>query len=353
MDREYLINKNKSIREKRPLTNNDKKYSIYENNGTLQICFKSKGCNYFLNGFCIMCDYGKGINISKEELELAFDEAISRAKHPIRTLLLNSYGSVLDTSEISEECFASLLNKIKKVDIKNIIFETHYTTINRSKLLLIKSELADKNIMFELGLESSNSNIRSNNLLKMIDNDAFVKKIDLIHSFGMQVLTNIIIGTPFLSTKEQLDDSLKSVLWCFENGVDEVDLFPINVKPYTILKDLYDSNEYQVISHWLVIELLNQIPVKYLNKVYLAWYGNRELEYENGEHSILPKSCPKCHQNIMDFYTKFLSNNDNIYRKRLIDNLISNSVCNCYDKLLRSLTFESDNNIKIKNNKRR
>ena len=332
-----LILKNKQIREKRPLTDDNKKYSVYENNGVLQICFKSIGCRYYLNGFCIMCDYGKGTNITKEELEKAFDEAISKSKYQVKILLLNSYGSILDNDEISIECFYSLLNKLSKIDIKNIIFETHYTTITEEKLLMIKEKLKNKNISFELGLESANKNIRENYLLKNIDNDLFIEKINLIHSFNMNVLTNILIGTPFLSTKEQLDDSLNSIIWCFKNEVDEIDLFPINVKPYTLLKNLYDSNDYNVISHWLVIELLNRVPIKYLSNIYLAWYGNRELEYENNEYTIFPSSCPKCYDDIMNFYKSFLANNDNIYRKNLINELITNKKCDCYEKVLKKI----------------
>ena len=34
--------------------------------------------------------------------------------------------------------------------------------------------------------------------------------------------------------KEQLEDALNSIEWCINNDVDEIDLFPINVKPYTL-----------------------------------------------------------------------------------------------------------------------
>ena len=113
-----LILRNKNIRKNRPIIPKDILYSTYENNGVFQICFKSRGCSNYLSGFCIMCDYGRGTNISKEELEKAFDMAISESKEKINILLLNSFGSILDYQEISEECFISLLKKIKNSDIK-------------------------------------------------------------------------------------------------------------------------------------------------------------------------------------------------------------------------------------------
>lgn len=331
----YLIFRNKIARQNRPIIPKDKLYSTFENNGVFQICFRSRGCSHYLAGSCIMCDYGIGTNINKEELEFAFDKAISESKQDIKILLLNTYGSILDTNEISDDCFNALLEKLKQSNIKRIIFETHYNTITEEKLKLIKKELDDKIICFELGFETSNEKIRENNLLKKIDNKKFKEIIKLIHSFGMGVIVNLLVGIPFLTPQEQLEDTLNSIEWCISNNVDEIDLFPINVKPYTLLKELYDSKEYDVISHWLLVEVLNRVPLKDLSKIYLAWYGNRELEYSNKEQSIFPQSCEICHDSLMIFYSSFLSNDDAKYRKKLIENLISKNKCNCYGKLLK------------------
>ncbi len=332
-----LILRNKNIRKNRPIVPKDKLYSVYENNGVFQICFRSRGCSNYLNGSCIMCDYGVGTNITKEEIALAFDNALKERKYDIKILLLNTYGSILDNTEISEECFEVLLEKIQKTDINIIIFETHYNTISEEKISLIKNKLNNKRINFELGFETSNEIVRENNLLKRINNKQFIETIRLIHSFDMGVIINLLVGIPFLSTPEQLEDVLNSIKWCVENEVDEIDLFHINIKPYTLLKELYDEGKYELISHWLLIEVLNRIPLAYLSKIYLAWYGNRELKYVNGEHSIFPQSCHICYESIMKFYKEFLLNDNSQYRKELIENLINNTKCNCYEKELIKL----------------
>lgn len=330
-----LIKRNKLIRENRPLIPSGILYSTYESNGVFQICFKSKGCSNYLNGFCIMCDYGVGTNITPKELEIAFDNALKESKYEIRVLLLNSFGSILDQTEISEECFKLLLVKIKDTNIKNIIFETHYTTITRKKLNLIKNVLFDKNVIFELGLETSNQQVRENNLLKYIDNNKFIDTIQLIHSYGMKVIANIIVGIPFLSKEAQVQNAVESIRWCFDNDVDEVDLFPMNIKPYTLLRELYEKKEYETISHWMLIEVLSKIPEYYLKDVYIAWYGNRDLEYDNDLQSIFPTSCTTCEDDLFKFYKLYLKNKDSDYRKNLINDLISNKKCKCYKKILK------------------
>lgn len=330
-----LINKNKKIRGNRPLIPSNVLYSTYENNGVFQICFKSKGCSNYLNGFCIMCDYGVGTNITPKELKIAFDSALNESKEEIRVLLLNSFGSILDYNEISEECLKILLKKIKKTKIKNIIFETHYTTINIKKLELIKKELDDRNIIFEFGLETSNEQIREDCLLKYINNKKFIDIVNLIHSFGMKVIANIIIGIPFLSKEEQVENAIDSINWCFNNNIDEVDLFPMNIRPYTLLKELYEEGKYNVISHWMLIEVLSKIPSQYLKNIYIAWYGNRDLKYDNDFHSIFPTSCDICEKALFLFYEEYLKNKDSGYRKELIDNLIAHKNCKCYKRILK------------------
>jgi len=330
-----LINKNKKIRGNRPLIPSNVLYSTYENNGVFQICFKSKGCSNYLNGFCIMCDYGVGVNITPKELDIAFDKALKESKDKIRVLLLNSFGSILDYNEISEECLRILLKKIKQTNIKNIIFETHYTTITIKKLELIKKELSDRNIIFEFGLETSNEKIRENFLLKYINNNKFIDIVNLVHSFDMKVIANIIVGIPFLSEEEQVKNAIESINWCFDNNIDEVDLFPMNIRPYTLLKELYEKGKYSVISHWMLIEVLSRIPFQYLKDIYIAWYGNRDLKYENNFHSIFPTSCDICEKDLFHFYELYLKNKDSDYRKNLIDNLILNKKCKCYKKILK------------------
>ncbi len=332
-----LLKENKILRQNRPITTKDVLYSTYENNGVYQIFFRSRGCSNYLNGSCIMCDYGKGTNLAPKEVEIAFDRAMSENKSEIHILFFNTYGSILDESEFSEECFEVLLKKIKNTDVKNIIFETHYTTITEKKIKKISEALPDKVISFEFGFESSNPEIRENNLLKFIDNDAFKKVINLVHSFKMEVIVNILVGIPFLSTKEQFKEALSSIDWCIKNKVDEIDLFPVNIKPYNLLYKFYEEGRYKIISHWLLIEILNNIPLKDLDKIYIAWYGNRELIYTDGEKSIFPSACSICSEKVMKFYESFLVDNKANNRKSLIKNLINEATCNCYFNILKEL----------------
>ena len=270
-----------------------------------------------------MCDYGKvrKENLKPNDIKKILSKVFNNFKEVPKVLLLNSLGSVLDTEEMPMENIIVLLDELSNINVDVIIFETHYLTINDSILSLIKQKLYNKEVVIELGLESSNKEIREKCLNKYINNTEFIEKINLIKSYGFGVEANVILGTPFLTDEEQKLDTLNSIQWCFENNIDTVNLFPINIKPYTLLYKLYEQGKYLPVSHKDFINVLNKISKEYIDRIYLCWYGNREIIYDKNK-TILPK-CNKTEYSIlMEFYKKF--NMSRIAEKRieLLKNII-------------------------------
>ena len=284
-----------------------KKFNTFFDGKVLQICFYSKGCRFSKNGNCTMCDYGKvrKNNLTPNDIKKIIHDTFNNLSEQPKVLLLNSLGSILD--------------EVSKIDINVIVFETHYSNINDDVLKLIKQKLSKKQIEIELGFESSNTQYRKNYLNKIIDNTEFIKKINLIKSYDFSVETNIIFGMPFLSTKEQIQDSVQSIIWCFQNNVDRISLFPMNIKPYTLLYKLYETNKYSPVLHKDFIEVLKQIPKDYIDKIHLCWYGNRQLFY-NGKNTILPICNQNDYEKLMAFYKDFNLHENKEYRTNLLIN---------------------------------
>lgn len=301
----------------------EQKYSTFFDGRVLQICFLSKGCRYNKNGGCVICDYGK---VRRENLKVAdIKEIMSKVFSDLEilpnVLLLNSLGSVLDTDEMPIENIVTLLYLLADIEIKTIIFETHYLTINVSILNLIQQKLPNKSIAIELGLESSNKQIREKYLNKYIDEKGFMEKVKLIKSFGFTVEANVIFGAPFLTREQQKRDTIESIVWSFQNNIDIVNLFPINVKPDTVLYKLYERGGYFPVSHEDFINVLQQIPKKYIGKVHLCWYGNREIDYGE-KKTILPICEPEEYPKLMEFYQMFNSNKNPDNRIRLLSGMM-------------------------------
>lgn len=151
-----------------------------------------------------------------------------------------------------------------------------------------------------------------------------IEKINLIKEYGFEVEANVIFGNPFLSNKEQKLDTINSIEWCFKNNIDKVNLFPINIKPYTLLYKLYEQGKYFPVTHKDFIEVLINIPKKYLDKIYLCWYGNREMIYDEYK-TIFPKCNENEYTTHMEFYKEFNLNRNTEKRINLLNNFIHNN----------------------------
>lgn len=57
-------------------------------------------------------------------------------------------------------------------------------------------------------------------------------------------------------------------------------------------------------SHRDFIEVLDKIPKEYIDRIYLCWYGNREITYDKNK-TIFPKCNDDEYQILMGFYREF------------------------------------------------
>lgn len=304
----------------------DNVINIYKSpSGLVQCTIKSQGCRYKLGGKgCIMCNYGADRNVTVEELEYSLNNFVRQMVK--NRVLFGTYGSILDESEISKELFDTIINFIKSIDTPVIIFETHYKTITQKILHYISEAIPNKEVIFEVGLESSNEDSILN-IGKDINLEELKHTINLVHKYNMGVSTNILVGLPFKNTKEQLLDALETIHWSFSNKVDSVVLFPLNIKLETKLQHS------KPISSWLLVETLLNIGKDKLDKVHIAWYGNRE-----NSGSIKPLTCSKCKGILTKFYEQYEFNRDAKVRSELLQKLLNDTCgCNCQTKVINSI----------------
>lgn len=329
MDKTIIKKVNQYIRKKRPILSPQIICDTYQNNTFLEIAFISKGCRNDLKGSCIMCDYGATYGSKSKEVYLNEMNSILEKAQNVQYLLLCANGSIMDEYQLSEEIFKSVLENVGITAIPNIIIETHYKDINTKKLEYIKKFLRDKNITIELGLETANQNYQDSLIMKEIIMEEIEKKIKEIQQLEMNVDLNIMLGLPFLSEKEQIEDSLATVNWAIEHNCNPV-IFPLNIKPFTLLYHMYQTGYYQPISLWLVVLLLSLLEPMNLERVTISYYGNRTDEYLGiEEETIYPYTCPKCYQRIMDFFESFFHKNNWQERHNLLKEILTWNGCNC------------------------
>lgn len=292
-----------------------------------QLLFTSCGCE----NACIFCNYGFDYNLTLEMVKPEL-EKIRLEEFDIEELELEANGSFLSEREIPYDLFIEVLRFVANKKIPIITMETHYTTITERKIKDIRKIFGEKQkIQFELGFESADENVR-----KIYNKDIDIRKYFEVtrlcekYKIGLQI--NVLLGAPFLTRSEQIQDCLNSLEFIYNKmpkGTTAV-LFPINIKENTMLRLWQEKGIYEQISSWEFVELLYNIPEKYLDRFTIAWWGNRENTFTKGI-SQFPRTCEKCRKRLMEFYTKFYCNWNPTYRKKILDE-IWKTRCECDKK---------------------
>lgn len=293
-------------------------------NKTYQLLLLSCGCE----NACTFCNYGFDYNLTLEMVKPEL-EKIRLEQFDIEELLLEANGSFLSEREIPYDLFLKVLHFVSHRNIPVVTIETHYNTITEKKIQDIRRILGEEQkINFELGFESVNEEVRAF-YNKDIEIEQYLEVIKLCERYEIGLQINVLLGAPFLSREEQIQDCLDSLRFIYENmpkGTQAV-LFPINIKENTMLRYWQDIGVYDQISSWEFVELLHKIPEQYLDRFTIAWWGNRENTFTKGIAQY-PKTCNKCRERLMSFYFNFYCNWNPVYRKRIIEEMWS-SRCEC------------------------
>ena len=234
----------------------------------LIIYLRSSGCQWMLddpNGGCTMCGHisgtTQGEKISAQNYIEQFDKAIDKfdfSESPM--VCIYNAGSFLNDNEMPKEARDHILKKVASIDaVKHIIIESRPEYITTSTLSCAKDITVGKTLEIGIGVESSDSYIREVCLNKGFDEHLFANSIEIMNKLNIKALAYILAKPPFLSEKRAINDSIKTIKWAFENGVDVVSLEPVSVQKNTLVHLLYKMGLYRPQWIWSVLEIIKQV----------------------------------------------------------------------------------------------
>lgn len=320
-----LDNYMKTIRKARPILAPEKKYELYESDDLMQLWFQTLPCRFSVLGKCTMCNYWNG-KYNPDLMQAMVKEIVLPTT--CHTLLINTCGSCLDPQEVPPKDLFLLLDWIRQCTAKRIIFETHWSTLSTDTLELVNRIIPDKKIYYEIGIESTNIDTLFYLLNKpssLINVDTLIKRI---HDHNASCIMNVVLGIPFMDPQEQIEDTVSSIQDLLEQHADYIVLFPINIKPHTLLMQLYNNNYYSTVP----IKLLAYILLKYfpdkLDRINTAWFGDR---HEEGV--IPPSSCSICGTPTISLLKKYNREEKNEIRRLILEQIIRID-CDCLDVYL-------------------
>ena len=123
--------------------------------------------------------------------------------------------------------------------------------------------------------------------------------LKLLREHSIAASLNILVGIPFLTISETIDDSLNSLTWAFSNGASRCVLFPVNTKPFTLVDWLEQNGLYRRPSLWSLVEVLASVNPDLLPRIEISWFRPRPQRHPKYTTPNLgPSTCPNCYAEV-------------------------------------------------------
>lgn len=290
---------------KRFWDNNNYSVRISSRFGRLEagLWFRTQGCWHDHQGGCIMCDYSIGPYTTSDEMIQYVREGLNTLKEPCQHLLVSPSGSMLDEWEVPPAAREGIFKLIRNTNHETFSFETRADTVTKAAINQCKSLLGDRLLKVYVGLESANPWISKYCINKGLSLHDIKPAFRVLKQAGVRAISNILVGSPFLSVSEAIEDTVQSVLWALDKGADECCLFPIHVKNATPLLCLYQKGLYSPPSLWSLVEVLQRLGPEVAQKhIKLSWYTSY------GAFNVVdsPTTCDECYDMVISLLDKFV-----------------------------------------------
>jgi len=183
-------------------------------------------------------------------------------------LHLTSSGSFLDPDEIDEETLIEILRIIKKNNVEVLSTESRPEFVLNEQRLETMRENFNGSISIGIGLESSNDFIRNFCINKGFGTKAFMQAVDILKKHDITFHSYILLGKPFLSTYEDIEDTLRTIrLTISLGGIAIVRL--VNLQAHTLVHWLWERNMYALPRLWSALRVLEDLTPTERSKVWI------------------------------------------------------------------------------------
>ena len=152
-----------------------------------------------------------------------------------------------------------------------VITETHPATVRASIISEVATILKGATLGVQFGVETMDQFVRYACMNKPFNNAVLGRAVRTIHDAGAEVYANLLVGIPFLSERDVIDDIAWSVQSCLEIGCDYVVLFPNYVKDHTLAELLLAGGRYAPPDVWTLRDVLGSVPRVLWPALHIGW----------------------------------------------------------------------------------
>ncbi len=166
-------------------------------------------------------------------------------------------GSFFPNSELPNDFQNFVYNDVAaRPNIKQLMVEAYPDYISEKKLREAKEIIGCTDFMVGVGFESKNDTVRNVFLRKSIKKEVFEKKVRLMQSLGIQVFVYAFLKAPQLTEKQALYETLSTLQYLHDLGVDEIALSSAFVQAGTELEKKYHAGEFRPPWLWTILEII-------------------------------------------------------------------------------------------------
>lgn len=301
--------------------------------------FRTRGCSYSYTGGCTMCDYFISGEVTEDEMFGYFLEGFQKLEKEPDLIVIMTSGSFFDPVEVPRGVRLRIYEELAKLEKSVIVFESHASTINEEILDECLTYFEAERINIEIGLESADEWIRQYCVNKHITNNQVIATLKTLNKKKIHSIINIVVGIPFLSVRENVENALSSIRWILKNGGGKCSLFPVNIKPYTLVEWLYNRDLYEQLPLWALSDVLLGIRQLFLPRIDINWYKKSPpLVNPLYEKPIIgPDTCDKCYDRVIGHLEDyFLGDMDRTVIMQQLDQI----ECSCRDSYRENINSE-------------
>jgi archaeosine synthase beta-subunit len=263
----------------------------------VEIWFRTGGCTWDHAGGCTMCNYGFGAPVTAagavESVAAALD---ALGEHP-HELMISPSGGMWDPGEVPTDALAQIYALAGAAGPRRFLVETRSETISAEQVTKLRTAFPGTEVAVEVGLESAFDPVLTYCVNKGSTAAAFVAAAHVVRAGGAAMYANVSLGTAFLDRTTAVHDAVSTVRWALNHGADTAVLFPLHIKPYTLLALLADRGRYQQVSLWDLVDSLHTLGPELARRTEIAWYKS----YYDTTKKITtsPSGCARCHDRLM------------------------------------------------------
>ncbi len=268
-----------------------------------QVWFLTRGCTWDRAGACTMCNYGHESAVASEGMVESVRLALESIPGPVDELLVSPSGNMLDPVEVPDAARRAIYRHMASFRAPKLCVETRAETVTVELVEELANAFPGRGVAVEVGLESSSPWVQHYCINKSITQESFCAATSVLTAHGMRSYANVSLGAAFLSDAEAVEDACRSVRWALLNGADLAVVFPMHVKPRTLLAWLHHRGLYHSPSLWSLVEVLNGLEPESLPRVNISWY---RCDYGSSEAPLRsPTTCPRCQGRMLTLLDRY------------------------------------------------